>query len=396
MPMMRINITEKTPEGVTMASATLACCIGLIGVIWSPELLWQRLLICAPLVFLLVTNGLLYRNTKKIREEVQHQPVDFPQVNSAKQQTTDKLSHFIERVLPIWSRQIEEGRKQTKDAVESLAQRFAKIVLNLDDVITTAERLRQDISDGEGNMEVLIDSSRNELKGSIQVPQEVTASRSQLLKEIDTLSAYTSELTAMASMIESIAEQTDLLASKATRADEASRDFAVFTDEVQSLSYRLALISKEIGTKSNAASEAIRSALQVAEIVSNQETGAMDNAKQVIEQVMRRFQEITHKFTESSHRIEFGNTQIRDEISEILVSLQFQDRVSQILNAVIEHIDKLHLIAKHKNDHGQIELLDLAKWLEDMEKSYTMIEQRQIHSGKTAKVHTENDDVEYF
>jgi len=76
---------------------------------------------------------------------------------------------------------------------------------------------------------------------------------------------------------------------------------------------------------------------------------------------------------------------IRDEISDVLVSLQFQDRTSQILSHVRNNMDSLHRrLAECRQEQGrsgQRTQIDAKAWLAEMELTYATEEQRQIHRG---------------
>jgi methyl-accepting chemotaxis protein len=100
-----------------------------------------------------------------------------------------------------------------------------------------------------------------------------------------------------------------------------------------------------------------------------------------IRHVLDRFNNITQRLSSSTVRLQQESADIRDEISEVLVALQFQDRVSQILVHVRNNMDALHSHlqqCQHNPDQLQI---DAQAWLAEMELTYATDEQRQIHHG---------------
>jgi methyl-accepting chemotaxis protein len=73
------------------------------------------------------------------------------------------------------------------------------------------------------------------------------------------------------------------------------------------------------------------------------------------------------------------------EISEVLVALQFQDRVSQILGHVAQDMGKLQeRIATHDRARAAGEspvTVDAGAWLEELSHTYTVPEQHVVHGG---------------
>lgn len=95
--------------------------------------------------------------------------------------------------------------------------------------------------------------------------------------------------------------------------------------------------------------------------------------------------------------------EIRDSLDKILISLQFQDRVNQILEAVglnleqiAAHIDQ---ILANDSDASLEEVLSLSSWLELMQENYTMVEQKIVHHEDvevSAAPNADNNEIEFF
>jgi methyl-accepting chemotaxis protein len=101
-----------------------------------------------------------------------------------------------------------------------------------------------------------------------------------------------------------------------------------------------------------------------------------------IQQVLGRFQGITQRLSGSTELLRQESLGIRDEISEVLVALQFQDRVSQILAHVRDNMQALHChIQECQDTPNQLAQIDAQAWLAKMELTYATDEQRQIHHG---------------
>ncbi|RMU46178.1 hypothetical protein ALP29_200444 [Pseudomonas syringae pv. avii] len=100
---------------------------------------------------------------------------------------------------------------------------------------------------------------------------------------------------------------------------------------------------------------------------------------------MERFQTITRHLAESADLLKQESYGIRDEMTEVLVSLQFQDRVSQILSHVRDNIDALHAhLLQASQSPDQAVAIDARQWLARMESTYATDEQRRTHRGESA------------
>jgi methyl-accepting chemotaxis protein len=77
--------------------------------------------------------------------------------------------------------------------------------------------------------------------------------------------------------------------------------------------------------------------------------------------------------------------------------LQFQDRVSQIQAHVIANMDQLHQQMREANlEQHQFTLPNKQRWLNDLEKTYSTLEQKAIHHGKN-NINTQSSaSVDFF
>ena len=116
-----------------------------------------------------------------------------------------------------------------------------------------------------------------------------------------------------------------------------------------------------------------------------------------IHTVLERFRTITGQLTDASETLQEDSIAIGEEISTILVSLQFQDRVSQILDASCTNMefldDYIRCVADADND-SQMDL-DRQSVMEAMKNAYTMIEQHSAH-GPVSDAPPTTDAITYF
>ena len=73
-----------------------------------------------------------------------------------------------------------------------------------------------------------------------------------------------------------------------------------------------------------------------------------------------------------------GNV-IRSEVEKLLISLQFQDRVSQIISVIDTDIERLKDVVE-----GEDAIPEPGDWLHDLQRHYTMDDQRQVQAPGAA------------
>ncbi|HEY4365805.1 MAG TPA: methyl-accepting chemotaxis protein [Steroidobacteraceae bacterium] len=283
-------------------------------------------------------------------------------------------------VLQIWSRQIDTSRQHMEEAVVSLTDRFAGIVDHLDAAIDSSSKK------AEGDASALIaDVSQGErdLMGVLEALKTIQSSRNQLAEEIRSLVTYTAELRKMASEVEMIAFQTNMLslnaAIEAAQAGEAGKGFAVVAQEVRVLSRASRETGKNISEKVGFINNTLDSISRRNESIAGYDNQAIADSEASIRAVVTRFGGRTAAMSKSAEESRAQSTLVKDEVAESLVQLQFQDRVSQILAQVATAMRQFG--ATEPQDAGT-NVVELARErVAEMTKSYTTEEQHRNHQG---------------
>ncbi|WP_412089165.1 methyl-accepting chemotaxis protein [Pseudomonas viridiflava] len=292
--------------------------------------------------------------------------------------------------MPIWAKQVESSRQQTETAIVELTSRFTGISERLQETVQASQHAAGELDgqNADGALKVLAQSD-SELSQVIDSLKATQASRDETLTQVRSLTAYTGELRTMAADVAAIAAQTNLLALnaaiEAARAGEAGRGFAVVADAVRSLSSKSSETGQQMSAKVDIINNAITQLVQAASSGADQDSHSVAESEQSIQHVLQRFQSITGRLAESADLLKQESYGIRDEMTEVLVSLQFQDRVSQILTHVRDNIDSLHThLQQSSQSPDEAVAINAREWLARMESTYATDEQRRTHRGESA------------
>lgn len=296
----------------------------------------------------------------------------------AREATPDELPALVSTVTPIWARQIQSVRQQMTEAMDTLTQRFAGM----------SQRLRQTMDrsnpDGEHGLLNSLTDAQAQLTGLLSELRQALALRTQLMNEVASVSQFVGQLQDMATEVGAIARQTNLLsvnaAIEAARAGDTGRGFAVVAKEVRHLSTESARTGERIGRVVQQVSESMARAKASFEAFAEQDTAMMDRASGTIENVVQGIHGTATEVVNSAQALMQESQAIRQEIDDVLVAVQSQDRITQMLQHVQSDQERLveQLAAP---SHLQAQDFEPAQWLAALRATYTTPEEQAAHDG---------------
>lgn len=323
----------------------------------------------------------------------------------ALQAYVDGRQRFGETMAPVWTGQIETSRQQMETAISELSQRFSGIVDKLDNTVRTTSAATSSIGDNENGLVAVFAKSERELGSVVATMESAMSSKTVMLEKVQSLNHFTTELQQMASDVASIAWQTNLLAInaaiEAAHAGENGRGFSVLAQEVRKLSALSGDTGKRITEKVSLINAAIVETRETAEASNLQESRSMAVSQDTITSVLSQLRAVTDTLVASTDLLKDESLDIKAEISEALVQLQFQDRVSQIMSHVKSNIERLPVVLDDNRvqfqQDGALQPLDSAGLLAELEKTYAMKEERAVHQGSKAVEATPDDtEITFF
>ena len=306
-------------------------------------------------------------------------------------------SELVESILPIWGKQIDTGRLETEEAVVALAGRFSNLSGRLQMAVDQSQG-----SSGDEGIVALLHASQKDLQLIIDAMKTALDAMHSMMAQIAKLPQFTDALKSMAADVASVAAQTNLVALnaaiEAARAGEAGRGFAVVAGEVRRLSNLSAETGKKINSTVEMVSVSVRAVLADAEQYAQHESSVVASSETAIRHVLAQFGSTAETLARSTELLQAESAGIRVEIDDVLVALQFQDRVSQIFSHVQNDLDKLHahLLQSRAGQGEPGQAIDAARWLAELESTYTTAEQRRNHSGAAAQPAEAASEITFF
>ena len=370
------------PAALGMAAALAVLLVG--GLTW----------VSAALALLLLLAGLALGLWQSAQARAQQQTVLA--FLAAQQQ-------FGEQVAPVWCGHIEASREQMDSAISALSERFGGIVDKLDEAVHTASLETDTLESSDKGLVAVFNRSEQELGAIIAAQKSGMSGMLAMLEKVHGLERFVAELQDMAGDVAKIAQQSNLLALnaaiEAARSGEQGRGFAVVAKEFRMLSAQSGETGRRIAEKVALISAAIVDTCHVVEESVKQREGRVAVAEASIGTVLGEFRDITNALQNSSSLLKDESLGIKDEIGQALVQLQFQDRVSQIMNHVKTNIasfpDFLAQQEQQYAQHTELIALDPEGFLSEMKKTYVMADQHAVHTGEKV-TQTNTTDISFF
>ncbi|UQY36933.1 methyl-accepting chemotaxis protein [Pseudomonas fulva] len=379
---------RQTP--VSLLAPLLVLAFGIVAVV----LIDQQLVSLLPALVGLIVVGALATVGLRHRSDEPGTLAQAHAQGATPADTDDSVEQLCGQVLPLWSQHIETARSHTEESISALSERFAQLATRIQSSLGgSTER------EAGKRLVALLSSCEYELDMIIVALRDALASKESLLKEITQLSSFTDQLQDMAQDVANIAKQTNLLALnaaiEAARAGESGRGFAVVADEVRKLSSMSGDTGQRIGETVVIVNDAIHKTLDISQEYTKTDTVTLNKASDVIAGVISRFKQNASDIVHHNDAMRTQSESVAQDIAEVLVSLQFQDRISQTLGHIAADQDKLHAHIQHRTAQRQQSLapepLDADRWLSELAQTYTTPEQHGIHRGDSSSKRTDSD-----
>ncbi len=280
----------------------------------------------------------------------------------------DRWRELLQRVVPVWSTNMELARSQTEQAIGDLSIRFSEMLRSLVDA-------SESLSHGASRQAIdVLRKAQMDLPDALSALQKAKGARDQFMVRIGGLGSQVSELHRLADGVGKVASQTNLLALnaaiEAARSGEAGKGFSVVADEVRQLSRLSAGTGSEIRGKVDAISKSVTGTVDEVGNLSRTEEVLLANAESSMGRVLGDLEGEIRSMEERLSELQDRGNRIAEAIRNVLVDLQFQDRTGQILSQVRADAERMAQALSSG------EAPDADEWIRRLESSYTTPEQQ--------------------
>lgn len=249
------------------------------------------------------------------------------------------------------ARQVGEMRDEVARAQKIFNEAIGKLVASFQDLNIQVQRQQQlgmlVVAGGEGgsvsDFQEFAGKTSDTLRQFVDSVVKNAKLAMSLVEMTDRIVSQLSEVKDMLGEIEGIAKQTNLLALnaaiEAARAGEAGRGFAVVADEVRDLSGRTNHFSKQIRGSLSKMQATIEATEQAINQMAAQDMTFALTSKGDVEQAMNGINEINRRNGETVGELNAIGRQVEVAVNQAIMSLQFQDMVTQLLGHVGQRLD---------------------------------------------------------
>jgi len=326
----------------------------------------------------------LYQQQTKtpLEEKIDPLPIDLVAVQKPQ-------FGVLSRVMAAWEQQIHVAADLIQHNIEGLIQPFNNMTSRMrEENQSSLSLFGADNSDSV--MTKTLDETQIKLASVIDAFHSGLTHKADLQHTIADLAQYMDEMKKMAGAVQVLASQTNLLALnaaiEAARAGEAGRGFAVVADEVRTLSGKSGETGRDIGNKIEAITAAIQATINAAERLVQHDESNLKLLDRSVNEVTERLSEEINLLHDAGHRLHLLSCETEQNIEQIVIKLQFQDRVNQILHHL--QTDIVNIAGTVENN---VELLDENSWKSAFQKRFSTEEE---YKGRIS--HTTNSDITFF
>lgn len=295
------------------------------------------------------------------------------------------------QVQPVWKRQIEAARSYSETSMANLLESFATISAQIDETLGLNGGSVLDV----GLPDEVIERHQDQLDRLTSTTRLAVQLKDEMLETVNWLHATLSDMQALSKEVQAVSRATHLLALnasvEATRAGESGGGFAVVAAEVRALAGQSRQVGIQIGRHVAQMQERIAETRSRVRRHDTDEDELQLQAKLNAHAVLSALLGSVAEATRASRALRDSSRMVQDELEKISVSLQSQDRLSQMLTSVSDDIQRMVLWMNGADDAAAAHP---HQWLGRLEASYTMEEMKASHHNLVAVEKTSG--VQFF
>ena len=301
---------------------------------------------------------------------------------------------FADKMLPLFPvlvRQIGSVIADTESATMQLSERFQQIARKATDLTKGSAEVpgRGSAADGGCSVQQILTEMDAMLTRFVKDVGNLVEMSSRAVRSVGEVDTLTKSVTAMLSDLEFMADQSSMLALnaaiEAAHAGDQGRGFAVVADEVGKLAKRSAGVSSSIRSLVTA----IHTGMGHAQTTMTEIAGLSASYATTTCDVQSKVNDFTATLCRSNAALDAGvqasvgrSKDLAKDLSQVVMSLQFQDIVRQKLEHVAEPLEQVEQgLVRLRVDGDRGKACQALPSLSDLEATYTMASERCVADG---------------
>ena len=284
-------------------------------------------------------------------------------------------------ILPVLIEQLEGVSTQTERAASELMARFQAILAQAQAQAASAQTLAQQGNLNSTKVVADIDRMLETFVQDVARSSQVAVNSVTVMSEAETAAT---NIGGILSEIEFIADQTRLLALNATieaaRAGHQGRGFAVVAGEVMKLANRSSQATTTINELVSSVQGAVTRAMKELQALAAVDLTGSLHAKDRVTGLAQAMADNNHHLSNAAEESRKAAGSLAQDVSQVVMSMQFQDLTKQRLEHVqdpLAHMDA-YLRGLLEGQTPPDGALDAARWIADLERRYTMDDERRV------------------
>ena len=304
-------------------------------------------------------------------------------------------NNLARQVVPIWRRNVDTARLHAEQSMTALLESFGSVSAELDQALSVSG---SDLSMDSESLDTLMQRHGPDVERLLQSTRQIALVKNTMMAGVTELATTLDEMLRLSKEIQTISRATRLLAlnasveaARASGAGASASGFAVVAQEVRNLANQSRQAGAALGKHLADMQERVRLIRQQGAHLNTSDDElvlqAEQNARHLVGGLLASISDVSR----AQRTLREAGTQVQTELERILVSLQSQDRMSQMLVTVTDDMTRLQDWLEGGEDEAAN---SIPSWLDRLEASYTMEDLRSSHH-ETAQVN-KAPSVEFF
>ncbi len=297
-------------------------------------------------------------------------------------------------VGPVWARHLDNARAQGGSGATDALNALEQMLQTLDAAgMTDPQRSEQ----RQAAATELMQYCRAQLEPLVETVETALAQKRESNLLVADLAQAAQSLQGLVNEVASIARQIGLVslnaAIEAARAGQHGRGFAVVAAEVRELATRSNQIAQDIAGGIRAVSQKGDAAIDAQHAGAARDAALTGVIRAGVESTLERVDAVVSDAHAEAEETQRQALQLQDALSSMMVAMQFQDRVSQMIELVSRDVVRM-TGAVGACDDDAVPAPDA--WLQRLRSEYTMPDEEATHHGAPAATPAARNGAVFF